>query len=58
VTLTSSTVSGNSNTGYNGDGGGVFASSGAVTLTNSTVSGNSTTGSNAKAAGFLRLVAR
>ena len=43
VSLTNSTVSGNSTIGdYNGDGGGIFANSGRVSLTNSTVSGNRT----------------
>ena len=45
ITLTDSTVSGNSATGeYRGDGGGIFAGSfgGEVSLTNSVVSGNST----------------
>ena len=40
--LDQSHVSGNSNAGRRGDGGGVFASPGAVRLTNSTVSGNRT----------------
>jgi hypothetical protein len=41
VTLTNSTLSGNSTTGDNASGGGVY---GAVTMTNSTISGNSTAG--------------
>ena len=52
MTLTQSTVSGNSTAGISADGGGIFAD-GAVTLTQSTVSGNSTAGV-ATAAGFSR----
>ena len=46
VTLTNSTVSGNSTTGADADGGGISAGGyqSDVTLTDSTVSGNSTTG--------------
>jgi len=48
LTLDQSTVSGNTTTGANASGGGIFIfaadGSGAVTLTDSTVSGNSTTG--------------
>ncbi|MEM7315081.1 MAG: choice-of-anchor Q domain-containing protein, partial [Planctomycetota bacterium] len=41
LTLTDGTVSGNSTSGVNADGGGIFSNSGHVTLTSSTVSGNS-----------------
>ena len=39
LTVTDSTISGNSTSGYDGGGGGIF-NSGALTVTNSTISGN------------------
>ena len=51
MTLTNSTVSGNSTAGSNADGGGTYARSGAVTLTNSTLSGNQVTGTNTDGGG-------
>ena len=51
VTLTQSTVSGNSTAGASADGGGILAY-GAVTLTQSTVSGNSTAGERADGGGI------
>ena len=50
LSLTSSTVSGNSTAGNSAWGGGVFTN-GNVTLTSSTVSGNSTAGNNAAGGG-------
>ena len=44
VTLTNSTLSGNSTVGLGQVGGGISSREGAVTLTNSTLSGNSTVG--------------
>ena len=52
LTVTSSTVSGNSATGFGALGGGIN-SSGALTLTQSTVSGNSTTGSLSSGGGIF-----
>ena len=52
VFLTNSTVSGNSTTGDEADGGGILFGTGALTLTNSTVSGNSTTGDAAEGGGI------
>ena len=52
VTLTQSTVSGNSTAGNGARGGGIFAC-GDVTLTQSTVSGNSTAGTGADGGGIL-----
>jgi CSLREA domain-containing protein len=52
LTLTNSTVSGNTTTGRSTDGGGIFTRSGAVTLMNSTVSENSTTGELADGGGI------
>ena len=51
MTLTNSTLSGNSLTVYNGDGGCILRHH--AMLTNSTVSGNSTAGDGAEAAGSL-----
>jgi CSLREA domain-containing protein len=53
LTLTGTTVSGNSTAGAASYGGGGIASSGSVTLTNSTVSGNSTSGEYADGGGIL-----
>lgn len=55
VTLTNSTVSGNSTSNSYAHGGGVIATGAAVnvTLVNSTVSNNSTTGFNAQAGGIF-----
>src|SRR5206468_2667947 len=55
LSLTNSTVSGNSATGVNfGVGGGIFDSSlVTLTLTNSTVSGNSATGAGAYGGGIF-----
>ncbi len=50
VTLTNSTVSGNSTSGTRAHGGGIYANT--ATLTNSTVSGNSTTGISAEGGGI------
>jgi len=44
LSLTRSSLSGNSAAGTRASGGGIFASSGALTLTGSTLSGNSTAG--------------
>jgi len=51
LTIDQSTVTGNSTTASNANGGGIF-SSGNVTLSHSTVSGNSTAGSNAFGGGI------
>ena len=51
VSLTNSTVSGNSTAGYGASGGGIKAV-GTVTLTNSTVSGNSAVGADANFGGI------
>ena len=53
VTLTDSTVSGNSTAGDSADGGGIYGD--AVTLTDSTVSGNSTAGDGADGGGIAGL---
>ena len=53
VTLTNSTVSGNSTHGDYAGGGGIFARNGDVTLTESTVSGNSTYGRGAGGGGIF-----
>ena len=52
LTLTGSTVSGNSTSGIFARGGGIYAT-GDVSLTSSTVSGNSTTGRSAHGGGIL-----
>ncbi len=51
LTLTSSTVSGNSTTGHGASGGGIY-SLGTVRLNSSTVNGNSTTGNSAFGGGI------
>jgi hypothetical protein len=53
VTLTNSTVSGNSTAGNFAKGGGIYARTGAVTLTGSTVSGNQVTGINSEGGGVF-----
>ena len=53
VTLTDSTVSGNSTKGRFAEGGGISSRDGAVTLTNSTVSDNSTSGFAANGGGIF-----
>ena len=52
VTLTDSTVSGNSTSGNEAHGGGISADRGGVTLNNSTVSENSTSGAGAYGGGI------
>jgi hypothetical protein len=52
LTLTGSTVSGNSTAGLGANGGGISTSSGTLTLTNTTVSGNSTAGLGANGGGI------
>lgn len=52
LTLTGSTVSGNTTTGTYARGGGIFTLSGAVTLIGSTVSGNRTTGRESSGGGI------
>ncbi|MGI9457054.1 MAG: hypothetical protein ACR2NU_10855, partial [Aeoliella sp.] len=52
LTLTSSTLSGNSTAGDSARGGGIYTSSGAVTLTQSTLSGNSPAGDSAGGGGI------
>ena len=52
VSLTSSTLSGNSTSGNDADGGGIFTRSGDVSLTSSTLSGNSTSGGGANGGGI------
>jgi hypothetical protein len=44
LSVTSSTISGNSATGQRGDGGGIYTRAGSVSVTSSTISGNSATG--------------
>ena len=53
LTVTSSTVSGNSTSGYLSDGGGIGTNSGSVILTSSTLSDNSTSGSGAEGGGIF-----
>ncbi|MEM9030137.1 MAG: right-handed parallel beta-helix repeat-containing protein, partial [Pseudomonadota bacterium] len=53
VTLTDSTVSGNSTAGADASGGGIYGRAGGVTLTGSTVSDNSTVGANARGGGIF-----
>ena len=53
LTLTTSTVSGNSTHGNFSDGGGIFSSSGNVTVAQSTISGNRTDGINARGGGIF-----
>ena len=53
LTLTGTTVSGNSTAGAASYGGGGIASNGSVTLVNSTISGNSTSGEYADGGGVL-----
>ena len=53
LSLTNSTLSGNSISGDVAFGGGIFTSSGSVSLTNSTLSGNSTSGDRAAYGGGI-----
>ncbi|WP_146446537.1 right-handed parallel beta-helix repeat-containing protein, partial [Botrimarina colliarenosi] len=52
LTLTSSTISGNSTTGFGASGGGISAHAGNVSLVNSAVSNNTTTGQQAYGGGI------
>ena len=52
LTVTSSTISGNSTAGFIAHGGGIFSRDGNFTVSGSTISGNFTTGSNADGGGI------